>query len=170
VPASHGRACNVDLVMPASAPLSPPPPFRSERFVFSVAVATGHFKVVQLVFQKSDGSLFVTFPYGPNCEGLVSVATISANESELDLKPGGKIASHLVKYAHHPDGATMRRGCGEAREGRNVGPRRHMSEQRPQMSVNPRAVERWSAMALVAVAVAWGLMPPLPSAKEARGR
>jgi hypothetical protein len=32
------------------------------------------------------------------------MATVAAHGTQLDLTPGGKIASHAVKYAHHPDG------------------------------------------------------------------
>jgi len=74
----RGHACTLDLVLEAPESVSPPR-FRSERFVCSVAVENGHFKLVQLVFQKSDGSVRVAFPYGPECDGLVSVATISAH-------------------------------------------------------------------------------------------
>ncbi|MGO9903046.1 MAG: hypothetical protein ACLP0J_25940 [Solirubrobacteraceae bacterium] len=62
------------------------------------------YKVAQIVFQKRDGSVFVTFPYYAHGTGLVSHARLDAHSSQLDLKPGGKVTSHLVKYAHHPDG------------------------------------------------------------------
>lgn len=84
------------------------PRFRSERTVCSVSVPGGHYKVLQIVFQKRDGSVFVTFPYYQHRIGFVSLATVPSGPPgegvQVDLKPGGRVTSHLVKYAHHPDG------------------------------------------------------------------
>lgn len=35
---------------------------------------------------------------------VLAAATLDAHGSTLDLRDGGKVTSHLVKYAHHPDG------------------------------------------------------------------
>ena len=78
--------------------------FRAEKFVLCAVVGGDHYKLVQVIFQRTDGSVFVSFPYYRHTTGLVSVATIEAHGSQMELKPGGKIASHLVKYVHHPDG------------------------------------------------------------------
>ncbi len=87
------------------------PRFRTQRVVCSVSVPQGQHKVLQLVFQKRDGSVFVAFPYYKYSSGLVTVATVPAADPsasdegvQVELKPGGKVTSHLVKYAHHPDG------------------------------------------------------------------
>jgi hypothetical protein len=62
---------------------------------------------MQITFGKKDGSLYVNFPYYKHTQGLVSRVTFPSNNVgplNLSLEPGGKITSHLVKYAHHPDG------------------------------------------------------------------
>ena len=79
--------------------------FRSERVVITIKRETRH-KVLQVVFAR-DGSFFVTCPYFRHRIGLLSSSTIPATgqqTSQIDMKPGGKVASHLVKYAHHVDG------------------------------------------------------------------
>jgi hypothetical protein len=98
--------------MTAPSP-SPVPRFRAERIVCAVTVGGGCYKVAQIVFQKRDGSVFVTFPYYEHSNGLVSYAKLAAHSSQLDLKPGGKVTSHLVKYAHHPDGEAPFSQCGK---------------------------------------------------------
>jgi len=80
------------------------PCFRAEKFVCCAVVLGIHYKLIQLIFQRRDGSVLVSFPYYEHSTGLVSMATLPAHGSQLDLRPGGKITSHLVKYAHHPDG------------------------------------------------------------------
>lgn len=82
-------------------------PFRSERYTVAIGVGHIRFKILQIIFGKRDGSLFVNFPYFKHAEGLVSVVTFPAGTKhtmELSLKPGGKVTSHRVKYSHHPDG------------------------------------------------------------------
>jgi hypothetical protein len=56
------------------------------------------------MFSRGDGSLFVQFPYYRHTDGLLAAVTLEAHGSTLDLTHGGRITSHLVKYAHHPDG------------------------------------------------------------------
>lgn len=59
------------------------------------------------IFGRTDGSLYVNFPYYKHSRGLISIATITGRTSfptTVDLVPGGKVTSHLVKYSHHPDG------------------------------------------------------------------
>ena len=82
-------------------------PFRSERYIVAVGIGHRRFKILQIIFGKRDGSLFVNFPYFKHAEGLVSVVTFPAGikyAMELSLEPGGKVTSHRVKYSHHPDG------------------------------------------------------------------
>src|SRR6266480_784022 len=64
------------------------------------------FKLFQVFFGR-DGSLFVTFSYFGHRTGILAAVTIPGNgqnTSQVNLQVGGKIASHLVKYSHHPDG------------------------------------------------------------------
>src|SRR5436853_6424490 len=79
--------------------------FRSERIILTVKRDERRHKVVQIIFGR-DGSLFVNFPYFRHRTGILAAATIPGNgqkTSEVSLQIGGKIASHLVKYSHHPD-------------------------------------------------------------------
>lgn len=81
--------------------------FRSERIIVAIQAGATRHKVFQVFFGR-DGSLFVTFPYFRHRAGILAAATIPGNgqtKSEVNLQIGGKIASHLVKYSHHPDGS-----------------------------------------------------------------
>src|SRR3954452_21599641 len=83
-----------------------PYPFHSRSFVICVEAAGERRKLLQIAFSRRDGSLYVSFPYYEHTEGIVSVGTFApgASTGPLDLAAGGKGTSHLVKYAHHPDG------------------------------------------------------------------
>jgi len=79
---------------------------RVDRCVFTVEVNSKCYKMLQILFGK-DGSLYVNFPYFKHKEGLTSLVTVPANISyptHVELNPGGKATTHLVKYSHHPDG------------------------------------------------------------------
>lgn len=80
--------------------------FQAERFVFTVQVRNERHKIFQVVFGKSDGSLYVTFPYFHTQKGFVSIGTFPRlmRQGKIDLEPTGKVTSNQVKYAHHPDG------------------------------------------------------------------
>src|SRR5437667_2768383 len=80
--------------------------FRSERFVISVECGVLRRKVFQCQFAKRDGSLFVNFPYFKHSQGVVSLVGWPGGyaSTTLSLEPGGRVSSHLVKYAHHPNG------------------------------------------------------------------
>jgi hypothetical protein len=82
---------------------------KSAKFDVSVRIGANTWRVCKIVFQKSDGSVFVTFPDFKHTTGIVSVATLRAGrrETTIDLKREGKVASHLVKYSHHPDGTVL---------------------------------------------------------------
>jgi hypothetical protein len=79
--------------------------FRSERVIVTLQGEKRH-KAFQLFFGR-DRSLFVNFPYFKHRTGILAAATIPGNRqttSQVNLQIGGRIASHLVKYSHHPDG------------------------------------------------------------------
>ena len=80
--------------------------FQAKRFVFAVQLKNRRHKIFQIVFGKSDGSIYVTFPYFDIAEGIVSIGTIPAslNTAKVNLESGGKVTSKRVKYTHHPDG------------------------------------------------------------------
>jgi hypothetical protein len=80
--------------------------FRSARIIVTIQVGSQRYKALQLFFGR-DRSLFVNFAYFKHRAGIVAAATIPGNRqtsSQVNLKVGGRIASHLLKYSHHPDG------------------------------------------------------------------
>jgi len=80
--------------------------YLSKLIVVSIQVGVARHKIFQVIF-RPDGSLFVTVPYFRHHEGILAAATIPANgqnTSQVDLRTGGKVTSHLVKYSHPPDG------------------------------------------------------------------
>jgi hypothetical protein len=63
-------------------------------------------RIAKIKFSK-DGSLYVFFPGFANTEGIVCRPVLRAGvvgQTTLDLTVWGKVTTHLVKYAHHPDG------------------------------------------------------------------
>jgi hypothetical protein len=96
----HQTKWSVDMRLPLIA-------FRSERFVISVSIEEQRRKLLQIILNRRDGSLFVNFPYFAHTEGIVSLATLQEAEADggdVNLEDGGKATSHLVKYSHHPNG------------------------------------------------------------------
>ncbi|MFA6183205.1 hypothetical protein [Acidithiobacillus sp.] len=78
--------------------------FDQFNIVFTVS---GTMRRIAKVKFHNDGSIFVFFPGFKYTEGILCVAKLVAgltNPSRIDLTKGGKVASHLVKYAHHADG------------------------------------------------------------------
>lgn len=70
-------------------------------------VAGIRYKLLQILYAKKDGSIYISFPYFEHASGLVSLVTFQSTlqqPADLDLMPGGKVTSHRVKYSHHPDG------------------------------------------------------------------
>lgn len=51
------------------------PCFRSEQHVVTVEVGRSRYKLLQLMFRKTDGSLFINFPYYEHQDGIVSLVT-----------------------------------------------------------------------------------------------
>ena len=81
-------------------------PTRFEQFNI-VAVSGGQqHRIAKIVFQKSDGSILVMFPSFAHNEGLVGELLMKAGalSGSYGLANHGKVAGHLVKYSHHPDG------------------------------------------------------------------
>lgn len=80
--------------------------FQSERFIFTVQSGSVRHKICQILFGKSDGSIYVAFPYFDIKEGIASIGTFTPNlvSSNINLQTNGKVTSNPVKYAHHPDG------------------------------------------------------------------
>ncbi len=80
--------------------------FQSERFVFTIQFMNTRYKIFQIVFGKSDGSIYASFPYFDIKEGIVSVGTVPALlvRDRISFETCGRVTSQAVKYAHHPDG------------------------------------------------------------------
>ena len=80
--------------------------FQSERFIFTVQVNNIRYKICQVFFGKSDGSIYVAFPYFKVKVGIASVGTLSPflDETKVSLEDRGKVTANPVKYAHHTDG------------------------------------------------------------------
>lgn len=79
---------------------------RADRIVCVIKAGDNRYKAFQIAW-GADGSLYVTFPYFPHREGILAPFTFEGNgttQETLDFEKGGKIASHLAKYAHHLDG------------------------------------------------------------------
>lgn len=79
---------------------------RSGRIVAVINTGELRVKAFQVIFPE-DGSLFIDFPYFRHRTGLLCASAIPADgkrQTDVNLERGGKVASHLVKYSHHPDG------------------------------------------------------------------
>jgi hypothetical protein len=79
---------------------------RSDRIVAVINTGELRVKAFQVIFAE-DGSLFINFPYFRHRIGLLCASALPADgrrQFDLNLEQGGKVASHLVKYSHHPDG------------------------------------------------------------------
>ena len=81
--------------------------YLAERYVIAVRTTTGSHKLFQIVPAKSDGSLFVTFPYYRHGGGQMGEVRLDANKSypsSLTVGDGFSVSTHYVKYSHHPSG------------------------------------------------------------------
>ena len=80
--------------------------YRSQRYVVVIEAEGTYFKLIQFMFSKKDGSLFVSFPYFENSEGIAAEIPLPESDAPttVNLENWGKVTSHLVKYSHHPDG------------------------------------------------------------------
>ena len=80
------------------------------RAVVIVSTSLAHYKLCQIVFSRSDGSVFVTFPYFKRREGIVSRVEIPAGAKPpqtMNLAEHGRTTSHLVKFSHHVSGEAL---------------------------------------------------------------
>ena len=80
--------------------------FQAERFIFTVQAGSNRYKICQILFGKSDGTVYVTFPYFDIKEGIASVGAFTPflASSDIKLETNRKVTSNPVKYTHHPDG------------------------------------------------------------------
>jgi hypothetical protein len=78
----------------------------SSKSTVTVGAYDAEYQMCQVLFQKRDGSIFVSFPYAPATPGILSVISMPRRSEPvtISLTERGKVTSHLVKFAHHPDG------------------------------------------------------------------
>ncbi|ALA57791.1 hypothetical protein [Nitrospira moscoviensis] len=81
-------------------------PTRFEEFNIVVVSEGRQHRIAKVVFHKRDGSIFVMFPSFAHNEGLVGELSMKAGAqtASYGFANHGKVAGHLVKYSHHPDG------------------------------------------------------------------
>jgi hypothetical protein len=82
---------------------------RAEKFTIQIrGEAAGRpRKLAKIFFSRRDGSVYLDFPYFERSDGIVAHVRLPAGlqyPRDISLVEGGKITSHLVKYAHHRDG------------------------------------------------------------------
>ncbi|MGX8784592.1 hypothetical protein ACV3VT_03730 [Legionella pneumophila] len=79
----------------------------AEKFVFSASTKNDRVQLFQIVFRKTDGSIFINFPYQPENSSFLSKITLKAGQlypNTINVKSGGKVTIHKVKFSHHLDG------------------------------------------------------------------
>lgn len=81
--------------------------YAAERYVIAARTIKDSRKIFQIVPSKSDGSLYITFPYYRHGGGQMGEVQLDANEpydSGLTIGDGFLVSTHYVKYSHHPSG------------------------------------------------------------------
>lgn len=74
--------------------------------MIGLALPSGWIYVCQVIFHK-DGSIFLQCPYFRESDGIASLVRLGADGATrrtVEFLEEGKVTSHLVKYAHHPNG------------------------------------------------------------------
>lgn len=79
--------------------------FQAEQFVLIAEFNDARRKLLQILFSK-DGSLYITFPYFDQTEGILSVGTLSeiSLKTTFSLESTGKVTTNRVKFSHHRTG------------------------------------------------------------------
>jgi hypothetical protein len=79
--------------------------YQSKQFVFIVQVDSNRYKVLQVLFGP-DGSLYVSFPYFDNNQGIVSIGALSElfPKTNVKLETTGRVTTNKVKFSHHVSG------------------------------------------------------------------
>ena len=101
-----GSILKVSVAVRIAFPARSVDAFRAERIVCVIKTNNKRYKAFQIAW-GGDGSLYVTFPYFPHREGILTSFMLPGDGRQhtvLNLEEGGKVASHLVKYSHHPSG------------------------------------------------------------------
>jgi hypothetical protein len=79
---------------------------RFKKFDVVAKLDDKHHRVARIRFGP-DGSIYVILTGFSNSSGIMCRGRLNAGVAEsvsVDLTKNGKVTSHLVKYAHHPDG------------------------------------------------------------------
>lgn len=93
---------------------------KSKRFVISVKEDDQLYKIFSIRFfenkKKDITGLQIDFPYTLKHKGLLTLTTLPKNKitvGKLNLRIGGKVTSHNVKYSHWSDGRVHFSGDGK---------------------------------------------------------
>ena len=79
--------------------------FAAKKAVFVISGYDANYQICQIIFNKKDGSIFISTPYFGSGSGVVTSASLGAGPPyNISLNEDGKVTSHLVKLSHHPDG------------------------------------------------------------------
>lgn len=80
---------------------------RSRKINVLVKKDNQYYKIIKIVFNKSDGSIFVNLPNYKKADGIVAKATMEGNAPlpmDINLQNWGKVTTSLVKFSYRPDG------------------------------------------------------------------
>jgi hypothetical protein len=82
-----------------------------QKTVVTVGTYDSEFSICQIVFNKKDGSIFLTVPYLRTSGGVLCVATFPADYQPgtpvtFSITENGKTTRRQAKFTHHPDGNT----------------------------------------------------------------
>lgn len=74
-------------------------------------------KVFKIGFLRSDGSLWLSFPYFRLQEGIMAQINLppGSEPMDADLRDTGRVTAHLVKYSHHTSGLALFSQSGKIR-------------------------------------------------------
>ncbi|HCU5990698.1 TPA: hypothetical protein ACK8SK_000405 [Legionella pneumophila] len=79
----------------------------AEKFIISASCGQDRFQLFQLQFYKKDGSIFLHFPYQSDNSSFLNKISLKAGLSyphNINIKSGGKVTAHKIKFSHHIDG------------------------------------------------------------------
>lgn len=92
--------------------------FGAKKAVITIGAYDREYQLVQIVFGKKDGSIYVSTPYLGARDGIVSDVRLASGAKPpytMSLMDHGRVTSHLVKFAHHPDGSAHFSQTGKVR-------------------------------------------------------
>jgi hypothetical protein len=84
-------------------------PLRARIFTVRMRSSGSVHKILKIGFTKSDGSVWIAFPYFQDSRGLASLVLLPPGgyHPTASLTEHGMVTSHLVKYMHHRSGLAL---------------------------------------------------------------